>query len=419
MSTSSTSAAVLEIEITRVFPELNSLSDVDNALVLFRLHGRPLGWGAASVGGGRVDGVALVRQLLEQHAWSCALALTERALQNGAPPKTLDLTGMLQSPPQESNSGPLATVAVCNTVSAPRLEACLESLQRLDYSPLDVVVIDTSDDRKRVERLVAERFPQMRYRSASGVDAAPRCAVAECRGDILAITDGSSLVDPRWVSKLAHVFLADPDVMTVTGLVLPRSIQKPFRATLPAGAPFCREWSRVRLESQSTEGWLQRVFKRTSANVALWRPAETLTSSYTHVFEPAAIVRSQSPMLVPTAPRRVSLRVTSREFDLANGVHAVTDATGFDGLTLNVAWQGRPIGVAHLAHGGAIVSPLWAADAIAQQLTAEILDARLGVGEHVCRALLTADLARFVLSRTPLSVPSSIHTPRKKTPSAA
>jgi hypothetical protein len=28
-----------------------------------------------------------------------------------------------------------------------------------------------------------------------------------------------------------------------------------------------------------------------------------------------------------------------------------------------------------------------------------VLDARLGVGEHVCRALLTADLARHVVGR--------------------
>jgi hypothetical protein len=144
-----------------------------------------------------------------------------------------------------------------------------------------------------------------------------------------------------------------------------------------------------------------------------------MTSSYTHVFEPAAIVRSQAPMLMPTASRRVSLRETSRDFDLSNGVCAITDATALDSLTLNVAWQGRPIGTAHLSHGGAIVSPLWAADAIAQQLTAEILDARLGVGEHVCRALLTADLARFLLTRTPLSPPSAIESPRKTKASAA
>src|SRR5215510_10399849 len=211
-----TSTAVLDIEITRRFPDLNNLGDFDSALVLFRLHGRPLGWGGASVTGGHLDQAALVRQLLEQHAWSCALALTERALQNGAPPKTLDLTGMLQSPPQDVNGGPLVTVAVCNTTPAARLEACLESIQRLAYSPIDVVVIDASDDRRRVERLVSERFPQMRYRAAPGAGSAPRCAVAECRGDILAITDGDAIVDPRWVSKLTNIFLADPDVMMVS-----------------------------------------------------------------------------------------------------------------------------------------------------------------------------------------------------------
>src|SRR5262245_61483025 len=168
---STTSAAVLDIEITRTFPEFNALGDVDSALVLFRLHGRPLGWGAAAVTGGRLDTPALIRQLLDQHAWSCALALTERALQSGAPPRTLDLTGMLHSAPQESTSGPLVTVAVCTTTQADRLDACLESLQRLDYTSLDLVVIDASDDRKRVERLVKDRFPGVRYTSASGADA--------------------------------------------------------------------------------------------------------------------------------------------------------------------------------------------------------------------------------------------------------
>jgi hypothetical protein len=61
----------------------------------------------------------------------------------------------------------------------------------------------------------------------------------------------------------------------------------------------------------------------------------------------------------------------------------------------------------HIAHHGATVSPLWMADAIAQQLTVEVLDARLGVGEHVCRALLTADLARHVVGRLGLDARSA------------
>lgn len=417
---STTSATVLDIEITRKFPELNSLGDVDGALVLFRLHGRPLGWGAAPVTAGRLDTPALIRQLLDQHAWSCALAMTERALQNGAPPRTLDLTGMLQAPPQEPTSGPLVTVAVRNTSPAARLEACLESLQRLDYSPLDLVVIDASDDRKGVERMVKDRFPHIRYASAPAAGAMAQCAVAECRGDILAMTDGDAIVDTRWVSKLAHIFLSDPDVMTVSGLALPRSIQKPFRGALPAGAPFCREWSRVHLDSSAKNASLHRVLESASANLAVWRPGRALSSSYTHVFEPAAIVRAQSATLAqPPTARRVSLREADRSIDLADHLVAIGDVASFDGLGLHVSWMGRAIGEVHIAHHGATVSPLWMADAIAQQLTAEILDARLGIGEHVCRALLTADLARFILSRTPIVLQSAPEGPRKRTPSAA
>src|SRR5512138_160883 len=172
----STPAAVLDVEITRKFPEFSANGDVENALVLFRLHGRPLGWGATSVIGGQPDGAALIRQLLEQHAWSCALPLAERALQTGTPPKILDLNGLLQSPPHDSATGPLVTVAVCNTSPASRLEACLDALMQLNYRPLDIIVIDASDDRVRVERLVRERYPDVRYASAPGAGASRRCA---------------------------------------------------------------------------------------------------------------------------------------------------------------------------------------------------------------------------------------------------
>ena len=43
---------------------------------------------------------------------------------------------------------------------------------------------------------------------------ASRRAIAECRGDILALTDGDAVVDHHWVSALVNVFLSDPEVMT-------------------------------------------------------------------------------------------------------------------------------------------------------------------------------------------------------------
>ena len=409
-----TPTAILDLEISGKFTELNDVGDFVGALVLFRLHGRPLGWGAAAVTDGRPDHGALVRQLLEQHAWSCALPLAEKAVLNGIPPRAIDVGSMLLSPPPALPGGPLVTVAVCSRTPAAQLQPCLDSLIALDYAPLDFVLIDSSDDRTRVEALVGDHYPAIRY-CAAPAGAASRQAMAECRGDVLALTHGDAVVDRRWVSRLVAVFLADPDVMSVSGLTLPRSIPRPMRTGLPAGAPFCREWARIGSDASQSANAMQKMLERASANVAFWQPGPSAPGPYTHVFEPAALVRAAAASPAsPSGGRHVPMTHATRDIDLADALQTIADADGADDLALNVTWSGASIGTAHIAHHRAPVSPLWIADAIAQQLTAEVLDARLGVGEHVCRALLTADLARHIVGRLGLGARSVSAGPTKK-----
>jgi len=411
----SAGASVVDFEITRKLSDL-ALPEGPSALVLFRLHGRPLGWGAGRVTDGRLDGAALVRQFLHQHAWTCALPLAERAIQGGRPLRTIDATALLQSPPPSISSGPLVTVAVRNRTLASRLQPCLDSLLRLAYPSLDLVLIDASDDRKNVEALIGERYPQIRYCSSPGVGMASRRAIAECRGDILAVTDGDAIVDRNWVSTLVNVFLSDPEVMTVSGLALPRSLRRPFRPTLPAGAPFCRHWWRVRPDYESIDGATQRALERASCNVAYWRPGGALPARYTRVWEPAALVRTPAVAPAPhPSARRGLVRTLDRHIDLRDGVVPISDAAGHDAVRLRITWFGEPIGTVRLAHHGAVVSRLWIEDAIAQQLTASVLDAGLHLGPQVSQALLTADLARYIVSRwEPVmqgpTVPSTVRT---------
>jgi hypothetical protein len=414
-----TRTAVLDLEISGKFTELNDIGDFGSALVLFRLHGRPLGWGAASVTDGRLDRGALVRQLLEQHAWSCALPLAERAVYSGIPPKSLDVHALLQAPPSSISGGPLVTVAVCNRTLAAQLVPCLDSLLALDYAPLDLVVIDASDDRANVEALLKDTYPTIRYCSSPSASASSRRAVSECRGDVLALTQGDAVVDRRWVSRLVAVFLADPEVMTVSGFTLPRSIERPMRASLPAGAPFCREWIRVDEESARGGGSLQQALERPTANAAFWLPGHSVSGPYTHVFEPSAIVRAASSASTAHARnRRAPIAPAPRTIDLANGLLPIADATDAHDLALSVMWAGAAVGTAQIVHQGAIVSPMWLADAIAHQLTVEVLDARLGLGEHVCRALVTADLARHIIGRIGLDARSA-PTSAKRSAAAA
>jgi glycosyltransferase involved in cell wall biosynthesis len=395
----SAGTSVVEFEITRKLSEL-ALPDRSSALVLFRLQGRPLGWGVGRVTDGCLDGTALIRQFLQQHVWTCALPLAERAVQGGRPLGTLDAAALLQSPAPAPSSGPLVTVAVRSRTAAGRLQPCLDSLLRLNYPALDLVLIDASDDRRHVEALVRDRYPQIRYSSAPGLGMASRRAIAECRGDILAVTDGDAIVDRNWVSALVHVFLSDPEVMTVSGLVVPRSLRRPFRPTLPAGAPFCRQWWRSRQDFESIDGATQRALERASSNVAYWRPGGSTPSRDTRVWEPAAIVRT--PAVTPTsqpASRRGLPRMLDCHVDLRDGIVPISDASAYDHLRLHVTWAGDPVGTARIAHHGAIVSRLWIEDAIAQQLTAPVLDAGLHLGPQVSQALLTADLARYLVAR--------------------
>jgi hypothetical protein len=395
----SAGAAVVDFEITRKLNDLD-VPEAVTALVLFRLHGRPLGWGAGRVTDGRLDVTSLVRQFVRQHAWTCALPLAERAIHGGRPLRMPDATTLMQTPAPSSVSGPLVTVAVRSRTVASRLQPCLDSLLRLDYPSLDLVLVDASEDRKHVEALVREHYPRIRYTSAPGLGMASRRAIAECRGDILAVTDGEAVVDRHWVSALVNVFLSDPEVMTVSGLVIPQYLRRPFRPTLPAGAPFCRSWWRVREDYESIDGATQRALERASSNVAYWRPGGPTPLRYTRVWEPAALVRALSvtPTSHPSA-RRGSVRTLDCTVDLRDGVVPISDASTHDRVRLYVTWSGEPLGTVQIAHHGAVISRLWIEDAIAQQLTAPVLDAGLRLGPQVSQALLTADVVRFIVSR--------------------
>jgi len=207
------------------------------------------------------------------------------------------------------------------------------------------------------------------------------------------------------VTALVHVFLSDPEVMTVSGLALPQHLRRPFRPVLPAGAPFCRSWWRVREDYESIDGATQRALERASSNVAYWRPSGHTPLRYTRVWEPAALVRTAT--LTPTSHpsnKRGTVRTLDCNVDLRDGVVPISDASTYDRVRLHVTWFGEPVGTVRIAHHGAVISRLWIEDAIAQQLTAPVLDAGLHLGSQVSQALLTADLVRYIVSRWEPSV---------------
>jgi hypothetical protein len=295
--------------------------------------------------------------------------LAERAMALGTPPAWPEVAQLLECRPNPLNCTPPVTVVVRSTGRHERRRAAaLEAARALEYPRLEVRVMPQ-------HATLAEM-------------------AAESSGEILVVTDERVTLDPGWVGAAVRVFIGDPEVMAVAGLILPRETAGRLAASLSSA--LTRRWHRAPLST------LHGTFDDTSAPsvVAYWRPAlETPAPGlHTVVYEPAALAWHRSRTVVDPfpAPAPSSASPVVRAVELGDTPRSIADATADHIMRLEVAWEGRRLGAVHIRHEGAILSPFRIQDAIARTLAAELLDARLRLGRTAIRAIVTAELARHV-----------------------
>ncbi len=106
------------------------------------------------------------------------------------------------------------------------LRRCLRALgaQRTEHE-LEVIVVDNHPASGVTAPVVAE-FPFTRYvvEPRAGLSCARNSGIRVSTGDIVACTDDDALPDPSWLEHLVAPF-ARPDVMVVTGNVLPLELE--------------------------------------------------------------------------------------------------------------------------------------------------------------------------------------------------
>ena len=308
----------------RKIHRIDDIGDFVGALVLFRLHGRPLGWGA-STGDGRPP---RSRALVPSYSNSTPGRVHCRWLKSGP-------HGIRRAPSTSarccSRSAGVAGGRWLRLPSAtalrPRNCSPVWIHSSLEYAPLDLVLVDVSDDRKNGKRSFAstihrfvtprrQRRPPHRARRSS--NAAVTCSPSRM------VTRSSIAAGCAHVSGPGR-----SEVMAVTGLTL---LDPSGGRCVPCcgRAPFCREWLRV--EGSDVAGALQQMLEYADVNIAFWQPGTSVAAPYTHVFEPAAIVRAATASPVPFARRRVPLTHTTRKIDLADALLPIADADGADDL---------------------------------------------------------------------------------------
>jgi glycosyltransferase involved in cell wall biosynthesis len=124
------------------------------------------------------------------------------------------------------NSSPPISIVVCTRDRPVSLKACLESLSRLDYAAYEVIVVDNAPSDQATAQVVAATPFRYVREDRPGLDWARNRGAAEAMYELIAYTDDDVQVDPDWLRGLALAF-SDPQVMVVTGLVLPLELDTP------------------------------------------------------------------------------------------------------------------------------------------------------------------------------------------------
>lgn len=120
------------------------------------------------------------------------------------PTTAVSVTHRVQLP-----SYPKVSVIVCTYNGAQTLEACLESLLKIDYPNYEIVVVDDGSKDRTPE--IIEQFEgkivSVRQRNM-GLSYARNVGAKTATGEILAYTDGDCMADPDWLYYLVGTLLS-------------------------------------------------------------------------------------------------------------------------------------------------------------------------------------------------------------------
>ena len=194
------------------------------ARILVRIHGVPIGFVKISVkpedsltARARSAAEVTLADVLTQHA-----ELDKECDRQRGRTTWQGQMSCLARFPTHSDVG--ISVVVCTRDRPAMLRESLQSLQRMAYSPLEILVVDnapTDGATRAVVEELAAGDPRFRYTCEPhpGKSLALNHGLAAASYDLVATTDDDVLVDPRWLSAISAAFAADPETICVTGMV--------------------------------------------------------------------------------------------------------------------------------------------------------------------------------------------------------
>jgi GT2 family glycosyltransferase len=359
------SVKVLDIELQHPLEDLAGLDGYDQAQVLLRFAGEPLGYVILPLTNGCCPATTIYTAIIAQQGSAIAKCIILDALVHTQDEDRRSSPQSHLGPRHAGSPWPLVTVAVCTRDRTPLLTDCLASLTTLAYPALDLLVIDNAPATAATATLVRTHFPTVRYihEPRPGLNWARNRAIAEAHGDLIAFTDDDARPDPRWIQALVQAFATRPDVMAVTGLVVPAELDTEAQRLFERYGGFGRGFTRRTFRADRSGGKRNLFYLHpgkfgTGANMAYRRalfgriggfdPAldvgtvtqgggdlemffRVLHEGYTLVYEPSAIVRHRH--------RRDYAQLRQQLTDFGIGFYSYLVRTGltYPGLRFSIA----------------------------------------------------------------------------------
>jgi GT2 family glycosyltransferase/SAM-dependent methyltransferase len=174
--------------------------------------------------------------------------------------------------------GPSASVVICTRDRPDQLRRCLESIAASAAPPDELIVVDNAPASGSTRPLV-EGFPGATYvaEERPGLSIARNAGIAQATGEVVVFTDDDTVVHRDWLWRLLEAF-DEPEVMAVTGLVLPAELdteaQVAFEKALGGFNHGYRRMRYGRVFFESTKAIATPVWKiGAGANMAVRREA--------------------------------------------------------------------------------------------------------------------------------------------------
>jgi GT2 family glycosyltransferase len=299
---------ILDFELSCPATDIEGLDGYGALKALVRLHNQPVGFVNLPLYDGRCSSTALQNAILDQHQEKIIQILLRNGLPASLQNSNLRITnlfnnrfsgygehvlyetdgdctiphsalGIPHSPlPTPHSNLPSVTVAGCTRDRAAELPLCLEALAALAYQNLEIIVVDNAPGDDTTERLVKTRYTAMRYvcEPRPGLNWARNRAILEAHGEIIAFTDDDVVVDTKWLEALARVFAESPEVMAVTGLVVPYELETEAQILFERFNGFSKGFDRKRYRIDPDSGRKEKFHIRagrfgTGANMAFRR----------------------------------------------------------------------------------------------------------------------------------------------------